>query len=100
MAMEIPGLPNVEVVLQTYDWKITAQKAGAWAGATFLAGVLGAVEAGELRPKVVINSGALALLVGVIQGLRNWNKNKRPQLAIVPPNPKEDRPIPPGLKLP
>lgn len=57
-----------------YDWKITARKAGAWAGATFLAGVLASVEAGEFRPKVVLHSGILAVLVGSIQGLRNYQK--------------------------
>ncbi|GEM_PF-5032177 len=61
---------------KTYDWKITLRKAAAWAGATFLAGAVGSIEDGELRPKVVLTSGAVALCVGLIQGLRNYQKNK------------------------
>lgn len=57
-----------------YDWKITARKAGAWAGATFLSGVLGAVEAGQLNPRSVLYAGGVAVLVGAIQGLRNYQK--------------------------
>jgi hypothetical protein len=67
-----------------YDWKVTARKGAAWAGATFLAGVLGAVEAGQIQPRSILYAGGVAVLVGTIQGLRNYQKITRLVKASAP----------------
>lgn len=65
-----------DLIMETikYNWKITARKFSAWAGMTFLTGVLGAVEAGQLNPRSILYAGGVAVLVGTIQGLRNYQK--------------------------
>lgn len=79
-----------------YDWKITARKAGTWAGTTFLAGVLGAVEAGQLNPRSVLYAGGVAVLVGAIQGLRNYQKTLKQVRETQSPNPAEVPQRPPA----